>query len=157
MTDGMVFGPEPDYMRPAIAPVESSFSTILQIENNMDHFPYSHIMDATKREELEKAYKKEKDPRVATRMLAVHMVCVRKQSISEATANLIRSNRWVHTWLTRFDAGDLDGLRDLSRSSRSMQTRRWGASSSYTRTFHQATKSPNMTAWNAEPCLTEEV
>ena len=58
MTDGMVFGPEPDYMRPAIAPVESLFSTILQIENNMEHFPYSHIMDAAKREALEKAYKK---------------------------------------------------------------------------------------------------
>ena len=44
----------------------------------MDHFPYSHITNTTKREELEKAYKKEKDPRVATRMLAVHMVYVRK-------------------------------------------------------------------------------
>ena len=46
----------------------------------MDHFPYSHVMDTAKREELEKAYGKEKDPRVAARMLAVHMVCVRKQA-----------------------------------------------------------------------------
>ena len=52
-------------------------------------------MDTTKQEELEKAYKKEKDPRVAARMLAVHVVCVRKQSISGAAANLMRSNRRV--------------------------------------------------------------
>ena len=64
-------------------------------------------MDTTKREGLEKAYGKEKDPRVAARMLAVHMVCVRKMGISEAVANLMRSNRWVHTWLTCFDAGAL--------------------------------------------------
>ena len=51
-------------------------------------------------------------------MLAVHMVCVRKMSVSEAAANLMRSDRWVHTWLERFDAGGLDGLRDLPRSGR---------------------------------------
>ena len=75
-------------------------------------------MDATKREELEKAYRKEKDSRVILRMLAVHMVRVRKMSVSEAAANLMRSDRWVHTWLERFDAGGLDGLRDLPRSGR---------------------------------------
>ena len=80
-----------------IAPAESSFNTILQIENSVDHFPYSHVMNTTKREELERAYKKEEDPRVAARMLAVHMVYVRKQSISETAANLVRSDRWVHT------------------------------------------------------------
>ena len=35
-------------------------------------------MDKTKRKELEKAYRKEKDSRVVSKMLAVHMVCVRK-------------------------------------------------------------------------------
>ena len=40
-------------------------------------------MDATKREELEKAYRKEKDPRVVIRMVAVHMVRVRKMSIGD--------------------------------------------------------------------------
>ena len=75
-------------------------------------------MDATKREELEKAYRKEKDSRVILRMLAVYMVRVRKMSVSEAAANLMRSDRWVHTWLERFDAGGLDGLRDLPRSGR---------------------------------------
>ena len=56
-------------------------------------------MDVTKREELEKAYRKEKDSRVILRMLAVHMVRVRKMSVSETAANLMRSDRWVHTWL----------------------------------------------------------
>ncbi len=46
------------------------------------------------------------------------MVRVRKMSVSETAANLMRSDRWVHTWLERFDAGGLDGLRDLPRSGR---------------------------------------
>ena len=50
-------------------------------------------MDKTKREELEKAYRKEKDFRVVPRMLAVHMVRVRKISIGETAANLMRSER----------------------------------------------------------------
>ena len=64
-------------------------------------------MDVAKREELEKAYRKEKDSRVILRMLAVHMVRVRKMRVSETAANLMRSDRWVHTWLGRFDAGGL--------------------------------------------------
>ena len=40
-------------------------------------------MDETKREELEKAYRKEKDSRVVPRMLAVHMVRVREMSIGD--------------------------------------------------------------------------
>ena len=50
-------------------------------------------MDATKREELEKACRKEKDSRVILRMLAVHMVLVRKISVGETAANLMRSER----------------------------------------------------------------
>ena len=53
-------------------------------------------MDVTKREELEKAYRKEKDFRVILRMLAVHMVRVRKMSVSGTAVNLMRSDRWVH-------------------------------------------------------------
>ena len=75
-------------------------------------------MDKTKREDLEKAYRKEKDSRVVPRMLAVHMVRVRKMSTGETAANLMRSERWVHRWLERFDAGSLDGLRDLPRTGR---------------------------------------
>ena len=50
-------------------------------------------MDVTKREELEKAYRKEKDSRVILRMLAVHMVRVRKMSVSGTAASLMRFNR----------------------------------------------------------------
>ena len=75
-------------------------------------------MDETKRKELDNAYRKEKDHRVVTRMLAVHMVCVRKKSIDETAIDLMRSPRWVRKWVDRFDAGGLDGLRDLPRSGR---------------------------------------
>ena len=75
-------------------------------------------MDVTKREELEKTHKKEKDSRVILSMLAVHMVRVRKMNVSETAANLMRSDGWVHAWLERFDAEGLDGLRDLPRSGR---------------------------------------
>ena len=89
-------------------------------------------------------------------MLAVHMVLVRKISVGETAANLMRSERWVRTWLERLDAGGFDGLRDLPRSSRSMQTRRWEASSDYTQAFHQAARLPNATAWNAVPYLPKQ-
>ena len=58
-------------------------------------------MDETEREELKEAYRKEKDLRVAARMLAVHMVYVRKDGIDETTAHLMRSARWVCSWLYR--------------------------------------------------------
>jgi transposase len=74
-------------------------------------------MDKTKREDLEKAYRKEQDSRVVPRMLAVHMVCVRKISIGETAANLMRSERRVHKWLERFDAGGLDGLGFFPKSA----------------------------------------
>ena len=75
-------------------------------------------MDETEREELKEAYRKEKDPRVVARMLAVHMVYVRKAGIDETAAHLMRSARWVHNWLHRYDEGGLEGLRDLPRSGR---------------------------------------
>ena len=93
-------------------------------------------MDETEREELKEVYRKEKDPRVVARMLAVHMVYVRKAGIDETAAHLMRSARWVRNWLHRYDEGGLGDLRDLPRSSKSMQTRRWEASSGYTQVFH---------------------
>ena len=51
-------------------------------------------------------------------MFAVHMVRMRKMGVGDIAASLMRSDRWVHTWLERFDAGGLDGLRDLPRSGR---------------------------------------
>ena len=82
-------------------------------------------MDKTKREELEKAYRKEKDSRAVPRMLAVHMVRVREMSIGETAANLMRSERRVRKWLERFDTGGLDGLRDLPRTGRSPKIPRY--------------------------------
>ena len=45
-------------------------------------------MNKTRWEDLEKAFKKEKDPKVATRMLAVHMVRVRNKNIIETAVDL---------------------------------------------------------------------
>ena len=81
-------------------------------------------MDETEREELKEACRKEKDLRVVARMLAVHMAYARKAGIDETVVHLMRSARWVHNWLRRYDEEGPDGLRDLPRISRSMQTRR---------------------------------
>ena len=75
-------------------------------------------MNETEREELKEAYRKEKDPRVAARMLAVHTVYVRKAGIDDTATHLMRSTRWVRNWLHRYDEGGLEGLRDLPRSGR---------------------------------------
>ena len=81
-------------------------------------------MRETNKEDLKQAYKSEKDLRIKIRILAVHMVRVRKKGIDETAADLMQSERWVHNWLRRYDEGGLVDLRDLPRSSRSMQTRR---------------------------------
>ena len=93
----------------------------------MDPLPHQCGMDKTKREELEKAYKKEKNPRVAARMLAVHMVYVREKSVSATAADLMRTDKWVYDWLKCFDAGGLDGLRDLPKAEgrRAFRAQRW--------------------------------
>ena len=70
-------------------------------------------MNDTKREELEKACKKEKDHKVRARMVAVRMVRVRNMSVEEAADNLVRCPNWVCKWLRRYDEGGLQGLRDL--------------------------------------------
>ena len=93
-------------------------------------------MRETNKEDLKQAYKSEKDPRIKIRILAVHMVRVRKKGIDETAADLMQSERWVHNWLRRYDEGGLVDLRDLPRSSRSMQTRRWDTSSDYTQALH---------------------
>ena len=69
-------------------------------------------------------------------MLAVHIVYARKAGIDETAAHLMRSARWVRNWLRRYDEGGLEGLRDLPRSGRSMQTRRWETPLDYTQVFH---------------------
>ena len=51
-------------------------------------------------------------------MLAVYMAYVREKSVSATAADLMRTDKWVYDWLKRFDAGGLDGLRDLPKSGR---------------------------------------
>ena len=70
-------------------------------------------MDDIKREELEKACKKEKNHKVRTRMAAVRMVRVLNMSVEE-TANLqVHCPTWVRDWLRRYNEGGLEGLRNL--------------------------------------------
>ncbi len=75
-------------------------------------------MDDTKLEELEKAYRKEKDYKVRIRMVSVRMVRVRNMSVEETADIQGRSPNWVRNWLRRFDDGGLQGLRDLPRCGR---------------------------------------
>ena len=75
-------------------------------------------MNDTKREELEKACKKEKDHRVRARMVAVRMVRVRNMPVEETADILVRCPTWVSKWLRRYDEGCLQGLRDLPRCGR---------------------------------------
>ena len=83
-------------------------------------------MRETNKKDLKQAYISEKDPRIEIRILAVHMVRVRKNGTGKTATGLMQSEGLVHDWLKRYDEGGFDGLWDLSRSSRSMQTRRWG-------------------------------
>ena len=81
-------------------------------------------MRETNKDDLKKACRSEKDSRIRARIPAVYMVCVRKKGIGETATDLMQSERWAHDWLKRYDEGGFDGLWDLSRSNRSMQTRR---------------------------------
>ena len=75
-------------------------------------------MDKQERDDLKKAYKKEKDLRVRARILAVNMVCSEGFKINEAAACLMQCPDWVGMWIQRFNTDGLDGLRDLPRSGR---------------------------------------
>lgn len=46
------------------------------------------------------------------RILAVHMVRVRKKSIGEAVAGLMWSEKRTRNWRRRYDRGGLDNLRN---------------------------------------------
>ena len=72
-------------------------------------------MNEMDKEDLKKAYQSEKDPKIRARILAVHMVRVRKKGIDETVADLMQSERWVHDWLKRYGEEGLDSLRDLLR------------------------------------------
>ena len=55
-------------------------------------------MDDTKREELEKACKKETNHKVRTRMVAVRMVRVRNMSVEETADIRVRCSMWVRNY-----------------------------------------------------------
>ena len=60
----------------------------------------------------QKAYKKEKNLRIRTRILTVNMVCNEDFKINEAAACLMQCSDWGGIWIQHFKT---DGLRDLSR------------------------------------------
>ena len=62
-------------------------------------------MDNTKREELKKACKKEKDHKVRARMVAVRMIRVFNMTVEEAADILVRCPTWIRKWLRRYDDG----------------------------------------------------
>ena len=76
------------------------------------------MSSTAKPEDLKKAYKKEKDPRVKIRMAAVNMVAIRGKSLQETADNLMQCPNWVSYWVERFREGGLDALRDLPRRGR---------------------------------------
>ena len=75
-------------------------------------------MDKQERNDLKKAYKKEKDHRVGARILAINMVYNEGFKINEATACLMQCPDWIGIWIRHFKTDGFDGLRDLPRSDR---------------------------------------
>ena len=72
-------------------------------------------MNEMDKEDLKKAYRSEKDPKIRAKIFAVYMLSVCEESIGRTATNLMQSERWVHDWLKRYDEGGLDSLRDLLR------------------------------------------
>jgi len=74
-------------------------------------------MAETKPEDLKKAYKSEKDPRVRARMVAVNAVCV-KTDIGKTADCLMQCPDRVSHRVRRFEEGGIDAIRDLPRGGR---------------------------------------
>ena len=70
-------------------------------------------MDAQKQQEFKNIYRKEKDPQVTHRMLAVYMVCVQGKTMQQTADDLMYSLDWVQGWISRYKTKGLDGIRDL--------------------------------------------
>ena len=75
-------------------------------------------MTEISREEFKRAYRKEKDLRVAKRMAAVNMAYYNQESTQYVADSLMQCPNWVLTWVRRFEEGGIDALRDLPRSGR---------------------------------------
>ena len=67
-------------------------------------------MRGANKDDLKKTCQSEKDSRIRARILAVHMVRVRKKGIGETATDLMQSERWVHNWFKRHNEGGLDDL-----------------------------------------------
>ncbi len=85
---------------------------------HFDHLVPRITMPAAKPEDLRKAYKKERDPKVVKRMAAVNMVCMNNESIQHVADSLMQCPNWVSFWVERFREGGIDALRDLPKSGR---------------------------------------
>lgn len=75
-------------------------------------------------EDLRKAYRKERDPRVKIRMAAVNMVCMNNESIQHTADSLMQCPNWVSMWVERFKEGGIVALRDLPRPGRPSRVER---------------------------------
>ncbi len=82
-------------------------------------------MPTVKSEDLKKAYKREKNPRVKIRMAAVNMVCMNNESIQHVADSLMQCPNWVSFWVERFkeEKGGIDALRDLPKTGRPPKVR----------------------------------
>jgi len=69
-------------------------------------------------EELLDAYRKEKDNKIGTRMLAVKMCYVDKMRIKNIADILTYSEDSISRWIKLYDDGGLDGLCDRPKSGR---------------------------------------
>ena len=75
-------------------------------------------MTSISSEDLRRAYRKEKDPRVLKRMAAASMVCMRGDGIQETADRLMQCPNWVAMWVERSGSEGPGGLRDLPRTGR---------------------------------------
>ena len=75
-------------------------------------------MTDTEHDRLKMTYKKEKDPHIRSRILAVHMVCVLNKSVDATAEITMQCPEWVTKWVQRYREGGTEALADLPRSGR---------------------------------------
>lgn len=75
-------------------------------------------MTDTEHDRFKTTYKKERDPRVRSRILAVHMVCVLEKNVEETAKLTMQCPEWVTKWVQRYREGGIDTLADLPRPRR---------------------------------------
>ncbi len=65
-------------------------------------------MTEMSREEVKRAYRKEKDLRVAKRMAAVNMAYYNQESAQHVADSFMQGSNWVLMWAQRFGEGGID-------------------------------------------------